>query len=76
MDIHDLPEPNIPFDPNTVSYRTRTVLKGFFELDHEEQQKFIDMLDKYRYYHTSFDELLINKVILGPVGSICPCCGK
>jgi hypothetical protein len=59
--------------------KTATVLRGYLQLDSEEQDEFIKELNNYIRGNFSVRKSVqdsIDQIYLGPLGNTCPCCGR
>ncbi len=65
-----------------MNERTRIVFNGFLELTQSEQQEFISAVINHSRM-TEVEKRLVEsetksmtRVSLGPLGNVCPCCGR
>lgn len=63
--------------------RTKLVLEGFIKLTNAEKEELIRQINDYNkkssYGQESFKESVqksLDSIVLGPLGSKCPCCGR
>jgi hypothetical protein len=59
-----------------MSLKAEMVFRGWVQLNLAEKQEFQQACSHYLQAPWREQERIIEKAVLGPVSTVCPCCGK